>query len=47
MKNQTIEGVKIMQVNGKVELHIPTGMTGKELAEWKIRNKKAIKTAKA
>ena len=38
--------VKITSNKGKLSLEIPEGMTGKQLAQWKAKNREALKQAK-
>lgn len=38
MENKVISGVSLRKVNGKVELHVPTAMTGKALQKWLDKN---------
>lgn len=44
--NITVDGVTIRRINGEFQLHLPDGMNGSMLQDWRERNANDIREAK-
>ncbi len=45
-KIKKIDGVTVVNNDGDIELHIPQGMDGEKLKNWKTKNKKELDSFK-